>query len=140
MKINVKKLHPDAVIPSYAKPGDAGLDLVALWMKDDGHGNLEYGTGLAIEIPEGYEGQVRPRSSIRRTDLSLTNTPGTIDSSYRREIMVNFRILHDNPVKYQIGERIAQLVIQAVPHIQLVEVQELTETERGTGAYGSTGH
>lgn len=140
MKINVKKLHPDAVIPSYAKPGDAGLDLVALWMKDDGHGNLEYGTGLAIEIPEGYEGQVRPRSSIRRTDLSLTNTPGTIDSSYRGEIMVNFRILHDNPVKYQIGERIAQLVIQAVPHIQLVEVQELTETERGTGAYGSTGH
>jgi dUTP pyrophosphatase len=81
--VKIKKLHPGAVIPSYAKTGDAGLDLVATsrtFTNEDGYGYVEYGTGLSLEIPEGYYGAVVPRSSISKTGMFLANSPGTIDS------------------------------------------------------------
>ena len=89
MQVKIKKLSPEAVIPTYAKDGDAGIDLVATSMKFDGT-QITYGTGLAMEIPEGFVGLVFPRSSIRKTDLSLSNSVGVIDSGYRGEIQATF--------------------------------------------------
>lgn len=91
MKVKIKKLCENAVIPSYAKPGDAGMDLVATSRMFDKYGNVEYGTGLAMEIPEGYVGLIFPRSSICKQDLSLSNAVGVIDSSYRGEIKFKFK-------------------------------------------------
>lgn len=91
MEIKIKKLCENAVIPSYAKPGDAGMDLVATSRIFDKYGNVEYGTGLAIEIPEGYVGLLFPRSSISKQDLSLANSIGVIDSGYRGEIKFKFK-------------------------------------------------
>ena len=89
MKINIKKLHPDAVIPRYAKPGDAGMDLTAVDVSSD-YSCLTYKTGLAIEIPEGYVGLLFPRSSVYKTGQQLSNCVGVIDSGYRGEIMMKF--------------------------------------------------
>lgn len=93
MKVNIKKMHPDAVMPSYAKPGDAGMDLTAVSMKIDEYGNICYGTGLAFEIPEGYVGLVFPRSSNCKKGVILTNCVGVIDSGYRGEVSFKFRPL-----------------------------------------------
>jgi len=140
MIVKIKKLHEDAVIPSYAKEGDAGMDLTAI----DRIINptcIEYKTGLAIEIPEGYFGLLRPRSSISKTALHF-NTSGVIDSGYRGELIVKFKVntaYGDVASKSKIGERIAQLIILPYPQIEFQEVDELSETERGTGGYGSTG-
>ena len=141
MNVKIKKLTPDAVIPMYAKPGDACMDIVATSLHYDEVKGFVYGTGLAVEIPEGYEMVMRPRSSICKTDAYLTNSPGTIDSGYRGEIMAVFKNNHpDNlTAPYKIGERIAQIKIQEVIPIEFVEVDELSETERGTGGYRSTG-
>lgn len=146
MKVKIKKLHPDSVLPTYAKEGDAGLDLVAVSKKIDDFGNIHYGTGLAFEIPKGYVGLVFPRSSICKTELDLTNSVGVIDSGYRGEVTAKFKpslsIGHDNskPVKsYAIGEKMAQMIIIPYPHIEFEEVDELSETERGENGYGSTG-
>lgn len=139
MKVKVKKLHSDAVIPKYAKPGDAGLDLTATSVKwsDD---KVIYGTGLAFEIPEGYFGLLVPRSSNSKKDLILTNHAGVCDSSYRGEVSFVYRHAISNaPKEYEVGDRIGQLLILPYPQISLVESEELSETERGTGAYGSTG-
>jgi len=145
MKILFKKLHPEAVKPKFGKPGDAGADLVATSVDMSGH-QAFYGTGLAVEIPEGMVGLVFPRSSVRNYDLSMANCVGVIDSGYRGEIMVTFNIInrdqaaYKEPYKiYNVGDRIAQLVIMPVPLVQFVEVDELSETERGTGGHGSTG-
>jgi dUTP pyrophosphatase len=139
--VNIKKLHPDAVIPSYAKAGDAGMDLTAISMEKDSHGNVVYGTGLAIEIPEGYVGLIFPRSSNSKTDLYLTNHVGVIDSGYRGEIQFKFRANPSliNARIYHLGDRIGQLIIIPYPGIQFVEVDELSDTERGTSGFGSTG-
>lgn len=91
MEVKIKKLCKTAVIPSYAKPGDAGMDLVATSRVFDKYGNVEYGTGLAMEIPEGYVGLLFPRSSISKQDLSLANAVGVIDSGYRGEIKFKFK-------------------------------------------------
>ena len=91
MEVKIKKLCDSAVIPSYAKPGDAGMDLVATSRIFDKYGNVEYGTGLAMEIPEGYVGFIFPRSSISKQDLSLANAVGVIDSGYRGEIKFKFK-------------------------------------------------
>ena len=91
MEVKIKKLCDSAVIPSYAKPGDAGMDLVATSRIFDKYGNVEYGTGLAMEIPEGYVGLLFPRSSISKHDLSLANAVGVIDSGYRGEIKFKFK-------------------------------------------------
>ena len=145
MKVKIKKLHEDAVVPSYAKPGDAGMDLTATSRTFDEHGNVVYGVGLAIEIPEGYVGLIFPRSSNAKTDLYLTNHVGVVDSGYRGEIMFKFR--KSDVIKnfqearlYHVGERVGQLMIIPYPQIQLEEVEELSSTERGEGGYGSTGN
>ena len=140
MKVKIKKLHPDAVIPYYAKHGDAGMDLTATTKEYDGYGNIVYGTGLAFEIPEGYVGLLFPRSSNSKYDLILSNSVGVIDSGYRGEVMMKFRMFkHVIESHYDIGDRIGQLIIMPYPKVEFEEVQELSETERGEGGYGSTG-
>jgi dUTP pyrophosphatase len=139
MNVKIKKLHKDAVIPSYAKEGDAGLDLTATSMSCDDYGNLCYGTGLAFEIPKGYVGLVFPRSSNSKKDLWLTNSVGVIDSGYRGEVTFKYRQVDLEERIYQIGDRVGQLIIMPYPHIEFEEVEELSETERGCGSYGSTG-
>ena len=141
MIVKIKKLHDNAVIPAYAKPGDAGLDLVATSIDDDSYDNIIYGTGLAVEIPEGYVGFLFPRSSNSKTDLYLTNHVGVIDSGYRGEIMFKFRPINgiQDACIYAVGERIGQIVILPYPSISFEEVEQLSSTERGEGGYGSTG-
>ena len=137
MKINIKKLHPDAVIPKYAKRGDAGLDLTAVDVVADGS-TLTYKTGLAIEIPSWHVGLLFPRSSVYKTGQTLTNCVGVIDSGYRGEIMLKYT-LSPYAKEYQIGDRVGQLVIMPYPKIDFVEVDELIPSDRGQGGYGSTG-
>lgn len=149
MKVKIKRLHKDAVMPVYAREGDAGLDLVATSININSEKDIiTYGIGFALEIPYGYEGQVRPRSSIKNYDLRLINAPGTIDSGYRGEILVTFKI--EKPISnifnvfyankiYEIGEKVAQLLIKESPYIDLVEVEELSVAERGEDKWGSTG-
>jgi len=155
MKVKIKKLNQNAVIPQYAKAGDAGLDLVATSIKSDENGNIVYGTGLAIEIPQGYVGLIFPRSSISKYTLALSNAVGVIDSGYRGEITAKFKptslftlgyytdklqcVLPVEQQLYKVGDRIAQLIILPYPQIEFEEVTELSGTERGDGGYGSTG-
>ena len=137
MKVKIKKLVENAVIPQYAKEGDAGLDLVATSITQDDYGNIVYGTGIAIEIPKGYVGLVFPRSSNAKTNLYLTNSVGVIDSGYRGEIMAKFR--KGGSTTYKVGDRIAQLIIMPYPEVDFEEVDELSDSDRGVGGYGSTG-
>ena len=138
MKVKVMKLDAGAIIPKYAKPGDAGMDLYATSESFDEHGNYVYGTGLAMEIPEGHVGLIFPRSSISKTAHSLRNAVGVIDSGYRGEIMMKFDInTHNSPV-YKVGERVAQIIILPYPQIEFEEAWELSSTERGKGGFGST--
>ena len=141
MKIQFKKLVPTAQKPKFGKPGDAGADLVATSIDFSRDHQLVYGTGLAVEIPEGMVGLIFPRSSVRNTDLTMSNSVGVIDSGYRGEIMVTFNLKKTLPEAeiYVLGDRIAQLVIMPVPLIQYKEVDELSETQRGTDGHGSTG-
>ena len=140
MKVKIKKTHSDSVIPSYAKSGDAGMDLVATSIISEEVFQITYGLGIALEIPEGFVGLVFPRSSIRKTDLSLTNSVGVIDSGYRGELQATFR--KERGVasrKYEVGDRVVQLMIIPHPTIEFNEVNELSNTERGEGGFGSTG-
>jgi len=137
MKVKMKKLDVEAVIPRYAKPGDAGMDLTAVW-KNQTMDVVTYGTGLAVEIPSGYVGLLFPRSSIYKTKMSLTNAVGVIDSGYRGEIMMKFKVT-DKRVMYKVGDRVGQLVIMPYPEVEFEEVDELSESSRGSGGYGSTG-
>lgn len=140
MEVKVKKLDPNATIPQYKTTGSSGLDLVAsAEVIEVDKGYLEYKTGIAIEIPAGFEGQIRPRSSIRDKDLTLVNSPGTIDSDYRGEITVTFKPTRPKARKYAVGERIAQLVIVPIVQVNLIEVTALDNTQRGAGGWGSTG-
>ena len=136
MQVKIKKLNPNAVIPTYAKQGDAGMDLVATSMKFDGT-QITYGTGLAMEIPKGFVGLIFPRSSIRKTDLILSNSVGVIDSGYRGEIQATFK--RSGVYAYAVGDRICQIMIIPHPPIEFEEVDELSDTERGDGGFGSTG-
>jgi dUTP pyrophosphatase len=138
MKVKIKKLHPEAVIPSYAKPGDAGMDLTAVDVSTPGGKHITYRTGLAVEIPQGHVGLLFPRSSVYKTGQTLSNCVGVIDSGYRGEIMLKYT-LSPYGLEYQIGERVGQLIIMPYPHVEFVEENELTQTERGEGGYGSTG-
>lgn len=139
MKVRIKKLHENAVIPSYAKPGDAGLDLTATSKSYDRHHNVVYGTGLAFEIPEGYVGLLFPRSSNFRYNVLLTNSVGVLDSGYRGEVMFKYRCSSGSGADYKIGDRIGQLIILPYPQVEFELADELSETERGAGGYGSTG-
>jgi len=138
MQVRIKKLSPDGVIPTYAKDGDAGMDLVITEIKGENKYDITYGFGISMEIPEGFMGLVFPRSSIRKTDLVLSNSVGVIDSGYRGEIQVTFKKTGLN--KYEIGDRGAQIIIMPHPIVDFVEVDELTNTERGEGGFGSTGN
>ena len=137
MKVKIKKLHPDAVIPKYAKDGDAGMDLTAVDVVADG-GTLTYKTGLAVEIPRWHVGLLFPRSSVYKTGQSLTNCVGVIDSGYRGELMLKYT-LSPYQREYEIGDRVGQLIIMPYPKVEFEEVKELSDTERGDGGYGSTG-
>lgn len=175
LKVNIKKLHKDAVIPSYAHETDCGMDLTAVSKTIDEYGNVVYGFGLAFEIPEGYAGFIFPRSSNYKSGLLLTNCVGIVDSGYRGEVMAKFasryviarpqRLVEkikmlfetkksfkktsfydvnttacwNNKINYNIGDRVAQMIILPYPKVEFVEVDELSDTERGTGGYGSTG-
>jgi dUTP pyrophosphatase len=143
MKVKIKKLHPNAVKPKYAKESDAGMDLVATEIINETPSQITYGTGLAMEIPDGMVGLIFPRSSIRKTHLALSNSVGVIDSGYRGEIQATFNKQYklDSHLRenYKVGDRIAQIVIVPHPVIQFVEVDELTESSRGKGGFGSTG-
>lgn len=145
MKVKIKKLHPDAIIPTYAKVGDAGMDLTAVNEQIDEYQNICYNTGLAIEIPKGFVGLLFPRSSNSKKDLLLSNSVGVIDSGYRGEIKMKFHHLKSPYMgikfkSYKKGDRIGQLIIIPYPQIEFEEVSELSETERGAGGYGSTGN
>jgi dUTP pyrophosphatase len=140
MIVKIKKLSPDAIIPKYAKDGDAGLDLVATSKLSNTSFQVSYGTGLAMEIPKGFVGLVFPRSSIRNTELTLSNSVGVIDSGYRGELQATFNKTRGfGSIDYSIGDKIAQIIIIPYPPIEFEEVQELNNTERGEGGFGSTG-
>lgn len=188
MKVKFKKNHPDAVIPSYAKLGDAGMDLTAISkseVESEGGWFTEYDTGLSVEIPNGYVGLIFPRSSQSNVNQLLTNHVGVIDSKYRGSIQFRFKkivpgfekielkdefvfeekkflwwkwkdfrkdlpdryegneekfnIIEKGLKTYHIGDRIGQLIIIPYPNIEPIEVDQLSETERGSGGFGSTG-
>ncbi|MEW2507328.1 MULTISPECIES: dUTP diphosphatase [unclassified Amycolatopsis] len=142
VQVLLSRLDPGVPLPAYARPGDAGADLVTTSDIVLGPGERGVvGTGVAIALPPGFAGFVHPRSGLAaRVGLSVVNTPGTIDAGYRGEIRICL-INHDlhEPVVLARGDRIAQLVIQRVEHAVFVEVAELGDTERGAGGYGSTG-
>jgi dUTP pyrophosphatase len=142
VEVLLTRLDPDVPLPSYARPGDAGADLVTTVDVIIAPGRrVTVGTGIAIALPEGFAGFVHPRSGLAaKAGLSVVNTPGTIDSGYRGEIKVCL-INHDltTPISLRRGDRIAQLVVQRVEHAVFREVDELGESRRGTGGYGSTG-
>jgi dUTP pyrophosphatase len=146
-KLKFRKLVPQAIIPRSINPGDAGLDLTAtsLEMKDN---HVEFGTGLSVEIPDGYVGLLFPRSSIFKTGLTLANCVGVIDSGYRGEVKLKFKpdsisaienFLQGKAVEmYKVGDRIGQLVIMQIPKLNVVETDILSDTKRGLGGFGST--
>ena len=137
--INESKSDAGAKIPKYAKRGDAGMDLYAVSQSFDKHNNYVYGTGLAMEIPEGYVGLLFPRSSISKTAHSLRNAVGVIDSGYRGEIIFKFDINTNNSPVYEVGERIGQIIIMPYPQIEFEEAFELSKSQRGKGGFGSSG-
>lgn len=143
LQIPVRRIDPELPLPEYAKPGDAGVDLRATAdvVLAPGGGRALVPTGLAVAIPRGYAGFVQPRSGLAmKHGVTCLNTPGLIDADYRGELKV--LLVNTDPVEpFQVrrGERIAQLVIQAVEHVAFVEVDELDDTERGDGGFGHTG-
>ena len=143
MKLKVKKLAENAVLPKYAKPGDAAMDLTAISLEYN-NGQAIYGTGLGFEIPAGHVGLIFPRSSICKKDLTLSNSVGVIDSGYRGEVKFVFNMktpkgLQFGVSHYKIGDRIGQLLVIPYPTLEVEEVQELSDTEHGTGGFGSSG-
>jgi len=143
MKVKIKKLVESAVIPSYSKKGDAGMDLTAVSKEivdsNGDYGYISYGTGLSIEIPERFVGLIFPRSSISNTGLILANAVGVIDSGYRGEISCRFKHVA-NTVDYKIGDRVAQLIILPYPEVEFEEVADLSKTVREGGSFGSSGN
>lgn len=138
MQVKIMKVRESALLPTKAHSTDAGYDLYADTYTIDEYGNAVYGTGVAMEIPQGYVGLIFPRSSIYKYDLMLSNAVGVIDSGYRGEIMAKFRKL---PVaeRYRLRDRIAQIIIMPYPEVTFEEVDTLSESDRGVGGYGSSG-
>jgi len=153
MNIKIKKLHPDAVIPSYATSGSAGMDVTAIAIENK-EDYVEYKTGLSFELPEGYVMLIFPRSSNSKKDLLLCNSVGVLDSDYRGELLFRYkRILRPEVVvdeqnqqstwlncnqQYTIGDKIGQIIIVPYPMISFDEVDNLSDSERGEGGFGST--
>jgi dUTP pyrophosphatase len=143
IEIRVRKLHPQAVVPAYMTEHAAGMDLCTVLdtpvLLSPGERTL-LPTGLAMEIPPGYEGQVRPRSGLAlNKGLALVNSPGTIDADYRGEIGIIIINHGQEPVEFQSGDRIAQLIIAPVTQAVLVETIELSDSVRSCGGFGHTG-
>ena len=142
MRIEVRRLDPELPLPTYARPGDAGLDLLAAEGVELKPGErAAVATGIAVAIPEGFAGFVHPRSGrALKEGLTVANAPGTIDAGYRGEVKVILVNLDPNePVYVTRGDKIAQLVVQKVETAELVEVSELPSSDRGDGGFGSTG-
>lgn len=166
MEVKIKKVHPNAVIPTYATEDSAGMDLTVTSWEFDDYGNKVYHTGLAFEIPKGYAGFIFPRSSNAKKNLWLTNSVGIIDADYRGEVTLKYkasiRVINTLWVRlklffkhsvrnnigitsvwentdYEVGDKCGQIVIMPFPQIEFKEVKELSKTERGAGGYGSTG-
>lgn len=142
IKVPIKRIDPMVQLPSYAYEGDAGLDLRSnedVVLKPFERKLIS--TGLAIALPDGYAGFVQPRSGMAiKKGLSIVNTPGLIDAHYRGELkIIAINLDSSEPIVIEKGDRIAQLVIQAVPSVELTEVEELDETDRGDGGFGSSG-
>lgn len=138
MKVKIKKLVENAVLPKYSKPADAGMDLTAISKEYYDNEHIKYGFGLAIEIPIGYMGLIFPRSSCYKQRQILSNCVGVVDSGYRGEISAV--MIGTSEKSYKIGDRVAQIIIMPYPQIEFEEVEELSTTERGSGGYGSTGN
>ena len=143
IELPVLRLRPDAVVPARAYAGDAGMDLSACERVELGPGERSLvPTGLAVAIPEGFAGFVQPRSGLAaKHGISIVNTPGLVDSGYRGELLVNLvNTDKHEPFVVEPGMRIAQLVIVPLPEVELVEVEELPESERGVRGFGSSKH
>ena len=165
LKVKTKIIDVNINTPklSYAKEGDAGIDLTATSKWNDEHGNVCFGTNRAFEIPKGYVGLIFPRSSNAKQQLLLSNSVGIIDSGYRGEVMLKFKssassfslktliklifkqdakttLINNYKISYNVGDRIGQIIILPYPKIEFEESEELSETERNTGGYGSTGN
>lgn len=143
--IKFQKVHPDVKSPVKAYDNDAGFDVFAY---SDGeynsqYGYFEYDLGLKFEIPDGYQISIRPRSSISNYALLLCNTPGTIDAGYRGVVKLRFKFLHgavgSTTQKYKKGDKIAQLIIEPVVQMKMIEVESISDSQRGDKGFGSTG-
>lgn len=140
INVKIKKLSDNAVIPRYSKDGDAGMDLTITDIKSNTTFDITYGFGLAIEIPKGYVGLIFPRSSVRNYELNLSNCVGVIDSGYRGEIQSTFKKTNGlDSLSYKVGDRGAQIMIIPYPQINFIESEDLSDTERGNGGFGSSG-
>lgn len=142
IKLEFFKFNENAVIPSFANKGDACMDLTATSRIFDQYGNVSYGTGIGFNIPEGYEIEIRPRSSISKYKLVLVNSPATIDSGYKGEVILKFKPtekLNDDTFVYKVGERIAQFKLNKLENFEMIETDQLTESERGAKGFGSSG-
>jgi dUTP pyrophosphatase len=143
IELPIQRLRPEAVVPARAYSGDAGLDLSSCARVELAPGERALvPTGLAVAIPEGYAGFVQPRSGLAaKHGISIVNTPGLVDSGYRGELLVNLVNTDPRePFVVEPGMRIAQLVILPIPELELVEVDELPESERGVRGFGSSKH
>jgi dUTP pyrophosphatase len=141
IEFKVKKMHPDAIIPSYAKEGDACMDLSSYedYTLKPGE-RRALATGLQVEPPQGYEFQVRPRSGLAaKYGITVLNTPGTVDAGYRGEVKVILINLGQEAYSIKKGDRIAQGKVSRVEEVVIRECEELSETARGSGGFGSTG-
>lgn len=136
IKVKIKKLDERAVLPRYFHDGDAGQDVVCVSRRESDK-FVEYGTGLAFEIPKGYALFAFPRSSVSKYDLNMANSVGVIDSNYRGELFVRFR--KNGEDIYEVGDKIAQIIVLPYPEVEFEEVSELEKSVRGEGAFGSTG-
>jgi dUTP pyrophosphatase len=136
LNVKIKKLVPEAKVPAYAKAGDAAMDVYAV-SKNETDRFVEYGTGVAFEIPEGHVMLIFPRSSVTNTHLLMANSVGVLDAGYRGELKLRFR-KHGSD-DYQIGDRIGQIMVLPFPQINFEETDELSATERGAGGFGSSG-
>jgi len=142
LTVKFRKLVPEAVTPRYAQDGDAGMDLTATSFRVSDT-FMEFGTGIAVEIPQGYVGLLFPRSSITKSapGVSLKNSVGVIDSNYRGEILVRFELpysAHTGGNIPVVGDKVAQLLVIPYPKVYMEEVQELSDSNRGEGGFGST--
>lgn len=151
INVKIRKVHPNAVIPTYAHPGDAGMDVtaVAINVTDD---YIEYDTGLQFQLPSGYVMLIFPRSSNSKKDLLLANSVGVLDSGYTGNLKLRFKRSYriknvpsyknyriDSYNWYEVGDRVGQIMIIPYPEINFIETEDFEDTERGSGGFGSSG-